>query len=120
MKIILSTRGEKILTESILNEVSDFTKEGSVISYLDSHYVRADVDKPNEFGELKKQPMVVALDSRKQPSEITLTLDQLFERLQFKFQKIIGDTSERDSFLHQVIDDWYYKRVSKNGSLTKY
>ena len=120
MKIILSTRGEKILTESILNEISDFSKEGSVISYLDSHYVRADIDKPNEFGELTKQPMVVALDSRKQPSEITLTLDQLFERLQFKFQKIIGDTSERDAFLHQVIDDWYYKRVSKNGSLTKY
>lgn len=125
-KIIkLSPSGEKVLAEAIINEYTDFSKEGAVVKYLNAHYAKPlgkiTAQQENEFGEYVEKPMVVPLDANLQPVENkALTLEQLFERLQYRFQKLFADKTERDTFLKQVIDDWYYNNISKFGSLSKY
>ena len=50
----------------------------------------------------------------------TLSDVQLFYMVQERFKNILSDKNERDKFLKQVIKDWYAKKITKNGNLTKY
>ena len=40
---------------------------------------------------------------------------QLFFMLQNKFYKMFSEPDERDKFLKQIIKDWYYDKISKEG-----
>ena len=44
---------------------------------------------------------------------------QLFDLLQDKFQNIYLDKEKRDSFLKTVMIDWYNKKISNDGLLSK-
>ena len=122
-KIIISEKAEKLLFEYLLNENYDLSSKIELVkNYLDKNYIKADTDVLNKDNDMEKQYYVIMLDTNKQPSKHVLTLKQLFEKLQYKYQRILTDKNERDKFLWQIVNDWYFKKTSKNNSLsnTKY
>ena len=128
-KIIVSPRGESIIAESILKESIDgyASKVKVVKDYLNNHFVKAYADQVNDFGEYTQKPMVLPLDTKKQPVEKPISAvvedgkeGELFYQLQYKFQKILSPKEERDKFLKQVIKDWYDNKISTSDTLTQY
>ena len=121
-KIILDERQEKNLFETILQEsiygLSD--KVNIIKKYLDNNFIKADYDSMDDNGDLKSNSFVIMKDTKQQPTQHRMTLEQLFEKLKYKYQNIITNKEERDKFLWQLVNDWYNNRISKNGNLTKY
>lgn len=121
-KIILDERQEKTLFETILQEsiygLSD--KVNIIKKYLDNNFIKADYDSMDDNGDMKSNSLVIMKDTKQQPTQHRMTLEQLFEKLKYKYQNIITNKEERDKFLWQLVNDWYNNRISKNGNLTKY
>lgn len=121
-KIILDERQEKNLFETILQEsiygLSD--KVNIIKKYLDNNFIKADYDSMDVNGDMKSNSLVIMKDTKQQPTQHRMTLEQLFEKLKYKYQNIITNKEERDKFLWQLVNDWYNNRISKNGNLTKY
>lgn len=121
-KIILDERQEKNLFETILQEsiygLSD--KVNIIKKYLDNNFIKADYDSMDDNGDMKSNSLVIMKDTKQQPTQHRMTLEQLFEKLKYKYQNIITNKEERDKFLWQLVNDWYNNRISKNGNLTKY
>lgn len=121
-KIILDERQEKTLFETILQEsiygLSD--KVNIIKKYLDNNFIKADYDSMDDNGDMKTNSLVIMKDTKQQPTQHRMTLEQLFEKLKYKYQNIITNKEERDKFLWQLVNDWYNNRISKNGNLTKY
>ena len=116
-KIKINKLQEQCLIQSLMNETVTNEKVKIVYDYLNSHYLKCDMDSTNEFGEHVQKPLVVAKDSRQQPTEDVITIQDLFERLQYKFQNILTDRNERDKLLKDVINNWFNNKLSKYGSL---
>ena len=55
-RIIISERGEKVISNEILKEAFDNyrEKEDLIKDYIGKHYVKKYIEKQNEFGEYKK------------------------------------------------------------------
>ena len=47
-----------------------------------------------------------------------MTDKQTFELLKDKFGKIYSDKDRVNKFLAQILKDWYYKKISKQGLLS--
>lgn len=102
-----------------MNGLSD--KVLIIKKYLDDHYIKADIESlDSESGDLKKDDLVIMLDSRKEPTEHRLSLEQLYYKVQEKYKNIISDKKERNMFLWQVINDWFRNKITKYGTLSKY
>lgn len=95
-------------------------KVNIIKNYLDKNFIKADFESLNDKGDLEKQNLVIMLDSRKQPTEHRLTLEDLYYKLQYKFQKILANKEERNKFIWNVINDWFNNKISKYGNLSKY
>jgi hypothetical protein len=48
-----------------------------------------------------------------------MTATQLFYLLQDKFNKIYEDPKQRDALLKKIVVDWYYRKISKSGLLSR-
>lgn len=111
-KIIISEKKEQFLFEYFINENAVFTgdKKELVKNFLTTYFKPADSEKENDFGVFttdSKDKLVVKLDSLKQPTEKTMTLEQLHQLLQYRYQNILSDKKERDSLLWEIILEWY-------------
>lgn len=113
-KIIIDEKTEQKLITLMLNESFGYASKVKIIKdYLDKNYIKADIDSMNDKGDLEKQNLVIMIDSNKQPTEHRLTLEQLYYKLQYKFQKIISDKEERNKFIWNALNDWYFNRITK-------
>lgn len=108
-----------MLFEYLLNENYDISDKVSLVSkYLDSNYIKADRDMLDKNYDSVPQMLVIMKDSKGQPSKHVFTLEQLFHKIQYKYQNIITDKEERDKFLWQLTNDWFYNKISKNSVLS--
>ena len=120
-KIIISESKKKVLINCIKESISGYSDKVNIIkTYLDNNYIKADIDDLDNNGNMSTVNLVIMLDTKKQPTKHRLTLKQLYEKLQYKYQNIISDKIERNNFLWQLVNDWYYNRISKNGNLSSY
>lgn len=118
-KIIITERAEKMLIEHLLNENYDIADKVSlVVKYLDSNFFKADKDVLDKDYNIESKALVIVKDSKGQPSKTLLTLEQLFQKLQYQYQNILLDKEERDKLLWQITNDWYYNKISKNSILS--
>lgn len=119
MRIILNERQERILLQQIMNEASEYSDKVLMVKkYLDDNFAKADNTKMGKDGQPTTEKVVAWLDSYKQLIK-TITDVQLFYVVQDKFKNIMSNKEERDNFLKQVIKDWYDKKITKYGSLSK-
>lgn len=118
-KIIITERAEKMLIEHLLNENYDIADKVSlVVKYLDSNFFKADKDVLDKDYNIESKALVIVKDSKGQPSKTLLTLEQLFQKLQYQYQNILLNKEERDKLLWQITNDWYYNKISKNSILS--
>lgn len=119
--IIINENIEKKLFELLINEDYGYSSKVKIIKdYLNTHYIKADIEKLDDKGDMKKQPIVIMLDTKMQPTENSLTLEQLYYKVQYKYQNIIPNKEERNKFIWNVINDWFYNKITKNNNLSKY
>ena len=77
--IIINEKTEKKLFEMLMNEGFGYSSKVAIIKkYLDTHFVKADMEQLNKEGDMEKKPLVIMLDSKMQPTENRLTLEQLY------------------------------------------
>jgi hypothetical protein len=119
--IIINEKTEKKLFEMLMNEGFGYSSKVAIIKkYLDTHFVKADIEQLNKEGDMEKKPLVIMLDSKMQPTENRLTLEQLYYKIQYKYQNIISNKEERNKFIWNTINDWFYNKITKNNNLSKY
>lgn len=119
--IIINEKTEKKLFEMLMNEGFGYSGKVAIIKkYLDTHFIKADIEQLNNEGDMEKQPIVIMLDSKMQPTEHRMTLEQLYYKIQYKYQNIISNKEERNKFIWNTINDWFYNKITKNNNLSKY
>jgi hypothetical protein len=118
-KVIISEEMEQEVIGDILTETFYPTSEKVLIlkDYLEKNFARQELDDIDSNGYPIKDKTVVMLSQDKQPLK-TINISDLLLILDDKFHKMISDDTDRRNFFKQVISDWYYKRISKNGLLT--
>ena len=118
-KIIITEHAEKMLIEYLLNENYDIADKVSlVVKYLDSNFFKADKDVFDKNYDIVNKALVIVKDSKGQPSKNLLTIEQLFQKLQYQYKNILLDREERDKLLWQIANDWYNNKISKNSILS--
>lgn len=118
-KIIITEHAEKMLIEYLLNENYDIADKVSlVVEYLDSKFFKADKDVFDKNYDVVNKELVIVKDSKGQPSKNLLTIEQLFQKLQYQYKNILLDREERDELLWQIANDWYNNKISKNSILS--
>lgn len=120
--------GKKItITESQFNELKkkineqyfvETEKAKIVAKYLDDNFERGSLPAVGEDG-YPKYIGVVGMKFKDGSIAKNMTATQLFYLLQDKFNKIYEDPKQRDAFLKKIVVDWYYKKISKNGMLSR-
>jgi hypothetical protein len=104
-----------MLTESFI--IPKHEQVRVVREYLDKNFLRSESDDIDENGYPCKVKSVTLVSSNGQALK-PMTIAELFMMLDDKFNRIIRDKDKRLTFLKQVITDWYYKRISKEGILS--
>lgn len=118
-KIIITEHAEKMLIEYLLNENYDIADKVSlVVKYLDSNFFKADKDVFDKNYDIVNKALVIVKDSKGQPSKNLLTIEQLFQKLQYQYKNILLDREERNKLLWQIANDWYNNKISKNSILS--
>jgi hypothetical protein len=79
--------------------------------------MRQSLDDISSDGYPIKTPTVMMVSADKQPLK-TLQMKELLLLLDDKFNNLVKDEKDRKKFLKQVIKDWYYKKISKDGILS--
>ena len=122
MKTIkINESAERKIVELLMSESMGYASKVAILKqYLDKHFIKADIEQLNKEGDLEKQPLVIMLDSKMQPTENRMTLEQLYYKLQYKYQNIISNKEERNKFIWNTINDWFYNKITKNNNLSKY
>lgn len=110
----MTTDNKKLIQESYSDKVQLVNK------FLDKNFIRATYTSEDENGILKNTSIVIQVDGNGQPSKKSLTDVDLFYLIQNKFINILPKVGGRDKFLKQIIKDWYAKKITKHGTLTKY
>lgn len=107
MNILLESLN-KILLESYSDKV-DLIKR-----FLDKNFMRASIIQNG------KTYNIFVLLNNYTPTDKSLWKQDVIDILDNNFHKIIKDKKERDSFFNQIVNDWYFKRISSYGSLSNY
>ena len=86
--------------------------------YLDDNFVRADMPIIGDDG-YPKTIKLVGMKGADGNIVKNMTAKQLFYLLQDKFKGVYGDKKKRDAFIKQTMIDWYNKKITKDGLLSK-
>lgn len=116
------------INESILNEdiVGDILQESFypisdmvliVKKFLDKSFSRQLQDDIDSNGYPKKKCVVMMLSTDGQPLK-SMSMRELLLMLDDKFNGMIKDEKDRRNFLKQIIRDWFYNKISKQGILS--
>lgn len=113
-KITLSENGLNRINGLIIRE-SYSDKVTIIKDYLNNNYMKASLENNGEnVGIFFKL-------SNGLPTKKTLWKQDILDDLEEKFYKLISDRKERDGFLNQVLNDWYYGHKGlKDGTLSSY
>ncbi len=95
----------------------DTDKVKVVSKYLDENFLRGNIACMGEDGYPTSIAIVAMKGVDGKPIK-NMDAKQLFYLLQDKFQKIYDDKKQRDNFLKQIIKDWFYHKISKEGLLS--
>lgn len=112
-RFILSENGLELIKGKILKE-SYSDKIDLVKRFLDKNFMRASTQKDG-----KDIGIFVKLNGNI-PTDESLWKQDVLDILDDEFNNIISDKKERDGFLSQLVDDWYNKKITKYGSLSRY
>lgn len=112
-RFILSENGLELIKGKILKE-SYSDKIDLVKRFLDKNFMRASTQKDG-----KDVGIFVKLNGNI-PTDESLWKQDVLDILDDEFNNIISDKKERDGFLSQLVDDWYNKKITKYGSLSRY
>ena len=112
-RFILSENGLELIKGKILSE-SYSDKIDLVKRFLDKNFMRASTQKDG-----KDVGIFVKLNGNI-PTDESLWKQDVLDILDDEFNNIISDRKERNSFLSQLLDDWYRRKITKYGSLSKY
>lgn len=85
--------------------------------YIDKNFKKQSLDDIDTNGYPCSTPSVVMMSKNGQPIK-TMEMKEFLLFLDDKFHNMISDESDRKKFLKQVITDWYYNKISKNGLLS--
>ncbi len=110
----------KKVTNTILTEafvVPRHEQVRVVCEYLDKNFLRSESDDIDENGYPCKVKSVTLMSSSGKPLK-PMSISELLIMLDDKFINIIKDKAKRRAFLKQVITDWYFKSISKEGLLS--
>lgn len=89
-----------------------------VKKFLDDNFVRAAIPTIGDDGYPKTQ-LIVGMKGTDGKVIRNMYAQQLFDLLQDKFQKIFSDKEKRDKFLKLVMKEWYDKKITRDGLLSK-
>lgn len=112
-RFILSENGLELIKGKILRE-SYSDKIDLVKRFLDRNFMRASTQKDG-----KDVGIFVKINGNI-PTDESLWKQDVLDILDDEFNNIISDKKERDGFLSQLVDDWYNKKITKYGSLSRY
>ena len=112
--IVTKESFDRLKTKLMLESYSD--KVLSVKKFLDNNYMRGEFVKDVD-GAKKTIGVFVKLTDRGLPTEDSVMIDDVFDRLQQEKQNILDDKDERDKFLLSVIKAWYDKKINDRGSI---
>lgn len=119
-KIIITEQQEQMLLEHLIMEKTypiDVNKVLLVKNFLDKHFKRGSLAQFGADGMPENTP-VVGVVSGDGKIVKNLTARQLFDVLEDAFKGMFSDKIQRAKFLSQVIKDWYYGRITKEGLLS--
>lgn len=117
--IIISDNLKEGLMRGLLQEALSPDREKVLIvkKYLDDNFARVESDDIDANGYPTKVKSVTLVSRDKQPLK-PMTIAELLLMLDDKFQDMIKDDNDRKLFLKQIITDWYYGNIDKNGILS--
>ncbi|MCD8208313.1 MAG: hypothetical protein LUD72_10285 [Bacteroidales bacterium] len=102
----------------IFESVSPKAEQVSIIkAFLDKNFRRQAMDDINADGQPVKIQAVTQVNPSGQPVR-DMQMNELLMYLDDQFNKIITDGTDRKKFLKQVITDWFYNKINKNGLLS--
>lgn len=118
-KIILSESGNNELIKQYIIEsfTPDVEKTLLIKQFLDKNFIKKKEFDIGSDGLPVKKTVIYIVDADKNPIN-TISNDDLFYMLQDKFLSIYKNEKERDSFIKQVLNDWYSNKLSNYGTLS--
>lgn len=119
-KIILTETQERKLVNYIIKEMTYTIEPNKVLlvkKYLDKNFQKGKLDKFGDNGMPTSMPVVGMLVNNEVVKN--LTARQLLDVLEDEFRGMFNDKDKLKKFLTQVLKDWYYNRISKEGLLSK-
>ena len=118
-KIYISESQEKELMRLIFERYFvEPDKVKIVKNFLDSNFERGGNPVLGDDGYPSVKP-ILGLKIPGSGEQKPMTPSQVFYMLQDKFKDMYSDRKQRDSFLKQVLIDWYNKNISFDGILSK-
>ncbi len=118
-RIIIKENDECKIISDLISEAfyPNADKVLFIKKYLDKNFQRQSLDDIDSNGYPCISPSVIMMSSNGQPLK-TMQPSEFLMFLDDKFHKMISDEGDRKKFLKQVIKDWYYNKISKNGLLS--
>lgn len=118
-RIIIKENDECKIISDLISEAfyPNADKVLFIKKYLDKNFQRQSLDDIDSNGYPCISPSVIMMSSNGQPLK-TMQPSEFLVFLDDKFHKMISDEGDRKKFLKQVIKDWYYNKISKNGLLS--
>ena len=118
-KIIITETQEKILLESMICEKTYPINNDKVLQvkeFLDSFFKRGKITEFGEDGLPVDKPVAGLVYNKKIIKNYTA--QQLLDLLEYKFDVMFSDKTERRKLLSKIIVDWYNKQISNDGLLS--
>lgn len=118
-KIIITEQQEQELIKQIVLQKTYPIKTNNVLlvkDYLDKNFKRGSLTEFGSNGMPTNTPVVGIISGGNVVKN--LVAQQLLDILEDEFKGMFTDKIERAKFLAQVMIDWYYNRISKEGLLS--
>jgi hypothetical protein len=106
------------LNENNNNYFVDTTKVLIVKKFMDKMFSRGKMDSISPNGYPTKTN-VVGMKGNDGNVIKNMSFEQVLDLLEDKFHYIYTDEEKRSRFLKQVLEDWYNKKITREGMLSK-
>ena len=118
-KIYITESQEKELKRLIFERYFVEPEKVKIVkNFLDSNFERGGNPVLGEDGYPSVKP-ILGLKIPGSDEQKPMTPSQVFYMLQDKFKDMYSDRKQRDSFLKQILIDWYNRNISFDGMLSK-
>ena len=118
-KIIITEEQEPNLINYLVVQKTYPVNSNNVLlvkDYLDKNFKRGSLSEFGSNGMPTNTPVVGVLSGGEVVKN--LVAQQLLDILEDEFRGMFSDKIERSKFLSQVMIDWYYNKISKDGLLS--